>query len=147
MKSIFENEKPPNTDVMSLTNPNHGNSKIDRQWDYLDRVHDLDVRGVDQLAQQWGFIDNSTGIHFNLITVRWAFLYMLDRNRPGDYCQKPDSKVLCSSCRTRHVVKNFSQSQLQKDSSERQCLGSEGRLWICPHTSFVSSCGPKRPRP
>ena len=70
VKSIFENEKPPNPDVMSLTDLYHGSSIMDRQWDYLDRLHDLDARGVDQLAQQRGFIDNSTGINCNLITER-----------------------------------------------------------------------------
>lgn len=66
---------------------------------------------------------------------QWTFLCMLERDRHQCYFRQPASKALCAMCRSRHAVRFFSPDQLPRDPNERQCLGSEGRLWICPHTA------------
>ena len=58
---------------------------------------------------------------------RLELLCMLDRDGmwPG--------KSICSACTTVHNKSSFSQESLQQSNSTRQCLGSQGRIWICPH--------------
>ena len=44
------------------------------------------------------------------------------------------SRAVCGVCCSVHQTSLFSTTELQKDSTIRQCLGREGRLWVCPHT-------------
>ena len=48
----------------------------------------------------------------------------------------PPSRAICSSCGTTHPVSTFSKTALRQESRLRQCLGGEGRIWICPHASI-----------
>ena len=59
---------------------------------------------------------------------RLKLLCMLDLDG-----QLPQNKIICSSCATTHHRACFSEKSLQAENSHRQCLGSAGRVWICPH--------------
>ena len=56
---------------------------------------------------------------------------MLDRDN-----DLPFPKAYCSRCRRTHDRSLFSIESLTQPSTERCCLGSAGRLWICPHRSL-----------
>ena len=62
---------------------------------------------------------------------RLELLYMLDRDN-----KIPKSKAVCSGCADTHNQSLFSLESLAQSSRERHCLGSAGRLWICPHWVF-----------
>ena len=62
---------------------------------------------------------------------RLKLLCMLDR----DQMISP-SKAVCSSCVDTHDRSLFSNESLAQPSRERRCLGSAGRLWMCPHWKF-----------
>ena len=64
-------------------------------------------------------------------TERLELLSMLDRDR-----NIPPSKAVCSGCAGMHDRSLFSSESLAQSSRERRCLGSAGRLWICPHWIF-----------
>ena len=68
---------------------------------------------------------------------QWRYHCMMERDRPRDFIQHPASKIVCGKCQTLHCVNLFSQKQLQQDPSKRQCLGSEGKLWICPEMQLT----------
>ena len=53
---------------------------------------------------------------------------MLDRDG-----RIPSSKRFCSGCETAHDSSLFPISSLAQLSTERRCLGTAGRVWICPH--------------
>lgn len=59
---------------------------------------------------------------------RLKLLCMLDRDG-----KLPPSKAVCSGCADTHDQSLFSRESLAQPSHERQCLGSAGRVWICPH--------------
>lgn len=59
---------------------------------------------------------------------RLELLCMLDRDR-----KFPPTKAVCSACADTHDRSLFSSESLAQPSHERQCLGSAGRVWICPH--------------
>lgn len=59
---------------------------------------------------------------------RLTFLYMLDRDE-----KVPLSKAVCADCVDTHDRSLFSSESLAQPSSERCCLGSVGRVWICSH--------------
>ena len=56
-------------------------------------------------------------------------LCMLDRDHL--ICK---SRAVCGVCCSVHKTSLLSTTELQKDSTIRQCLGREGRLWVCPRT-------------
>ena len=56
------------------------------------------------------------------------FLCMLEK----DQSFHPSRRV-CSTCITTHTNSSFSSEALVSFPAERQCLGSEGRVWLCPH--------------
>ena len=56
---------------------------------------------------------------------------MLDRD--GNI---PSPKAFCSGCLRTHDRSLFSIRSLTQPSTQRYCLGSAGRLWICPHRSY-----------
>ena len=56
---------------------------------------------------------------------------MLDRD--GRF---PSPKAFCSGCLRTHDRSLFSIQSLNQPSTQRYCLGSAGRVWICPHRSF-----------
>lgn len=62
---------------------------------------------------------------------RLKLLCMLDRDQ-----KVPPSKAVCSGCADTHDRSLFSSKSLEQSSTERCCLGSAGRLWICPHWVF-----------
>ena len=64
-------------------------------------------------------------------TERLKLLCMLDRDG-----KVPPSKAVCSGCADTHDRFLFSSESLAQPSSERRCLGSGGRVWICPHWIF-----------
>lgn len=53
---------------------------------------------------------------------------MLDRDG-----RIPSSKRLCVGCEAAHDSSLFPILSLKQLSTERRCLGSAGRVWICPH--------------
>lgn len=59
---------------------------------------------------------------------RLKLLCMLDLDG-----QLPQNKTICSSCATTHHRAYFSEKSLKVENIHRQCLGSAGRIWICPH--------------
>ena len=62
---------------------------------------------------------------------RLNLLCMLDRDG-----KIPPSKAVCSGCADTHDRSLFSSESLAQSSSERRCLGSAGRIWVCPHWIF-----------
>lgn len=80
-----------------------------------------------------------SGIRYTMTTMtqnlhhseRLELLYMLDRDN-----KIPKSKAVCSGCADTHNQSLFSLESLAQSSRERHCLGSAGRLWICPHWVF-----------
>lgn len=62
---------------------------------------------------------------------RLELLCMLDRDQ-----MIPPSKAICSGCAGTHDRSLFSSRSLAQSSSERLCLGRDGRVWICPHWIF-----------
>ncbi len=56
---------------------------------------------------------------------------MLDRDG-----RIPSLKRLCFGCETAHDSSLFPISSFAQLSTERRCLGSAGRVWICPHQIF-----------
>ena len=56
---------------------------------------------------------------------------MLDRDG-----KIPSPKSFCSGCLITHDRSLFSIRSLTKPDTKRYCLGSAGRVWICPHRSF-----------
>lgn len=62
---------------------------------------------------------------------RLELLCMLDRDN-----KIPKSKAVCSGCADTHNQSLFSLESFAQSSRERHCLGSAGRLWICPHWVF-----------
>ena len=80
-------------------------------------------------------------------TERLHLLSMLDRDG-----MIPPSKAVCSGCANTHDRSLFSSESLAQSSSERRCLGSAGRVWICPHWIFdhnlvTTSSKPQGPHP
>lgn len=65
----------------------------------------------------------------SLERIEWRC--MLDRDR-----KIPSPKAFCSGCMRTHDRSLFSIQSLTQPSTERYCLGSAGRLWICPHQSL-----------
>lgn len=80
-----------------------------------------------------------SGIRYTMTTMtqnlhhseRLELLYMLDRDN-----KIPKSKAVCSGCADTHNQSLFSLESLAQSGRERHCLGSAGRLWICPHWVF-----------
>lgn len=80
-----------------------------------------------------------SGIRYSMTTMtqtlhhseRLELLYMLERDN-----KIPKSKAVCSGCADTHNQSLFSLESLAQSSRERHCLGSAGRLWICPHWVF-----------
>ena len=83
---------------------------------------------------------------------RLKLLYMLYRDK-----KVPPSKAVCTNCADTHDRSLSSSTTLAQPSCERSCLGSVGRVWICPHWMFdhnlvttsaepqgVHACGNKR---
>ena len=62
---------------------------------------------------------------------RLKLLCMLDRDQ-----KISPSKAICSGCADTHDRSLFSSRSLAQSSSERLCLGRNGRVWICPHWTF-----------
>ncbi len=62
---------------------------------------------------------------------RLKLLCMLDR----DQMILP-SKAVCSGCADTHERSMFSLQSLAQSSCQRLCVGSAGRVWICPHRIF-----------
>ena len=56
---------------------------------------------------------------------------MLDRDG-----KNPSPKVFCSGCLRVHDRSLFSIQSLTQPDTKRYCLGSAGRVWICPHRSL-----------
>ncbi len=65
---------------------------------------------------------------------------MLDRDG-----RIPSLKRLCFGCETPHDSSLFPTSSLAKLGTERRCLGSTGRVWICPHqiVDYDQAANPK----
>ena len=74
---------------------------------------------------QWSVPTIAQNLHH---TERLNLLSMLDRDG-----KLPPSKAVCSGCADTHDRSLFSTESLAQSSYERRCLGSAGRLWICPH--------------
>ena len=57
------------------------------------------------------------------------------------------SRMICSICVRTHAAKYFSDEALGQSSHDRRCIGSLGRMWICPQTilSFDPARKPKEP--
>lgn len=91
------------------------------------------LKFVDDGLLPWG------GIRYSMNTMtqnlhhseRLELLYMLDRDN-----KIPKFKAVCSGCADTHNQSLFSLESLAQSSRERHCLGSAGRLWICPHWVF-----------
>ena len=62
---------------------------------------------------------------------RLNLLTMLDHDG-----KLPPSKAVCSECADTHDRSLFSSESLARSSDVRRCLGSAGRIWICPHWIF-----------
>ena len=62
---------------------------------------------------------------------RLEWRQMLDRDR-----KVPSPRAFCSRCSCTHDRSLFSMQSLTQPSTERRCLGSAGRLWICPYRSL-----------
>ena len=62
---------------------------------------------------------------------RLKLLCMLDRDQ-----NIPPGKAVCSGCADTHDRSLFSDKALAQSSCERLCLGTAGRIWICPHWIF-----------
>ena len=58
---------------------------------------------------------------------RLELLSLLDRDRP--FFEKP----ICSACVTTHHRSQFTNSNLRLGPLNRECIGSAGCMWICPH--------------
>ena len=56
---------------------------------------------------------------------------MLDRDG-----KVPSPRAFCSGCMLTHDRSLFSIQSLNQPSTRRRCLGSAGRVWICPHLSL-----------
>ena len=56
---------------------------------------------------------------------------MLDRDK-----KVPSPKTFCSGCLITHDRSLFSIRSLTQPDTKRYCLGSAGKVWICPHKSF-----------
>lgn len=65
----------------------------------------------------------------SLERIEWRC--MLDRDR-----KIPSPKAFCSGCMRTHDRSLFSIQSLTEPSTKRYCLGSAGRVWICPHRSL-----------
>ena len=80
-----------------------------------------------------------TGSGWSLPTVernvyhseRLKLLCMLDHDQII-----PPGKAVCSGCADVHDRSLFSDKSLAQSSGERLCLGTAGRIWICPHWTF-----------
>ena len=70
---------------------------------------------------------------------QWDFLCILERDQSQAHSRDLAPTALCSSCKAQHPVTLFSQNQLHRDASERQCVGRQGKLWLCPHTQLSSA--------
>ena len=77
---------------------------------------------------QWCLPTMAQNVHHE---ERLNLLCMLDRDG-----KVPPSKAVCSGCADTHERSLFSSESLAQSSSERRCLGSAGRIWICPHWIF-----------
>ena len=62
---------------------------------------------------------------------RMEWRRMLDRDN-----DIPSPKAYCSRCCRTHDRSLFSIQSLTQPSTERCCLGSAGRFWLCPHRNF-----------
>lgn len=65
----------------------------------------------------------------SLERLEWRCI--LDRDR-----KIPSPKAFCSGCMRTHDRSLFSIQSLTQPSTKRYCLGSAGRVWICPHRSL-----------
>ena len=74
---------------------------------------------------QWCLPTIAQNVHH---AERLNLLCMLDRDG-----KVPPSKAVCSGCADTHDRSLFSSESLAQSSSERRCLGSAGRIWVCPH--------------
>ena len=72
-----------------------------------------------------------TGLRDEHHSERLNLLCMLDRDQ-----KIPQSRAVCSSCADTHDRSLFSSDSLAQSSRERRCLGSAGRIWVCPHWIF-----------
>ena len=77
---------------------------------------------------KWVLPPMAQNVHY---TERLELLSMLDRDG-----KIPPSKAVCSGCADTHDRSLFSNESLAQSSYERRCLGSAGRVWICPHWIF-----------
>ena len=77
---------------------------------------------------KWSLPTMAQNVHH---TERLELLSMLDRDG-----KVPPSKAVCSACADTHDRSLFSNESLAQSSFERRCLGSAGRVWICPHWIF-----------
>ena len=62
------------------------------------------------------------------ISERVRFLGMLEWDK-----RISPSKLVCSACEKAQDRSIFSSAARQRSPEVRQCLGREGRTWICPH--------------
>ena len=86
--------------------------------------------GVNEGARgiTWSLPDVTENVYHS---ERLKLLYMLDRDQ-----KIPPSKAVCTSCADTHDRSLFSTKTLAHPIYERSCLGSVGRVWICPHWMF-----------
>ena len=61
-----------------------------------------------------------------------AYHHILERHRPRQP-NRPSSRAICSSCQTRHFVRDFDPEELAKSAEIRLCKGASRRFWICSH--------------
>ncbi|KAL8687910.1 MAG: hypothetical protein Q9218_006051, partial [Villophora microphyllina] len=48
-----------------------------------------------------------------------------------------DNKIWCASCRHKHPAFMFSQKMRSVWRHRRKCIGTEGKMWICPHKHVI----------
>lgn len=68
------------------------------------------------------------------MSERFTFLCMLERDG-----RLPPSKATCNTCKAVHDISLFSPVARRREQRQRECLGHEGRLWICPHRIYSFS--------
>jgi hypothetical protein len=73
---------------------------------------------------------------------RLMLLYMLDRDQ-----KIPPSKAVCRDCADTHDRSLFSSNSFAQPNCKRSCVGSVGRVWICPHWMFDHNLVTTSPEP
>jgi hypothetical protein len=81
-------------------------------------------------------LSNTCKLFYNLLSPqpvyhreRFKFLCRLDRDQLL-------SKPVCSGCMTTHEKTNFRVTELREQPEFRECLKTQGLLWVCPYKAL-----------